>query len=295
MRQCSRWWWHHSVPVLALARKRTPRFMLPVVARTAASSALPASKDATPPLILALDLDETLLRPKISGDSGHRTRVLKTVDFEVKLPVGTGVNCQISLRPGVDKFFEWIRARREDGVLEGPWLFAQGHVRYVGPVLTKLDPEGDIFGERVLSKQDCTKAQIPGYVLKDLTRMVPEESIPQVILVDNNAVSAILHPDNALLVRDWRSDGKPDTELERVIATLDALIANGGAVAGNYAGLLAMSTKRHDAFSKELPGLMSLISTDLDEGESLQGRLTKTWMTACRMKQELLDLPKGEY
>uniref|UniRef100_A0A7S1KWH9 Mitochondrial import inner membrane translocase subunit TIM50 n=1 Tax=Alexandrium catenella TaxID=2925 RepID=A0A7S1KWH9_ALECA len=257
-----------------------------------------------PPYLLALDLDETLVRPKIHGVPEHRARTLKSVDFEVSLPVGEGVPCQISLRPGLAAFFDWMRKRRAEGTLEGPWLFAQGAPVYVKPVLKRLDPSGDIFGDRLLTKEHCTVPKTPGYVLKNLTSLVKGDNsgagVGRVILVDNNAVSAILHPTNTLMVRDWRGDRPQDNELERVSSVLDELTAAmregaEGVVPGDYASLMSSRTPGYSVFCQEMRGLHSLLDSDLSAGEPLKQRLRHAWGIACRSKEELLGLGPGEH
>ncbi|CAK0894039.1 unnamed protein product [Prorocentrum cordatum] len=127
-----------------------------------------AQESGVQPLVLLLDLDETLLRPRIPQVHKYD---LASVDLSITIPVNDGVHCDLSLRPGLARFFEWIRERRRAGRLEGPWLFAQGHSAYVTAVLAELDPEKDIFSDRVLSKDDaCTPTKTP-WVLKDLTKV----------------------------------------------------------------------------------------------------------------------------
>mmetsp|Transcript_31044 Transcript_31044/g.72087 ORF Transcript_31044/g.72087 Transcript_31044/m.72087 type:complete len:294 (+) Transcript_31044:90-971(+) len=261
---------------------------------------------ATPPLVLALDLDETLLRPKIPAVAEHRRRRLALVDFEVNLEINGGTLCQVSLRPGLTEFFQWVRGRRTEGVLSGPWVFAQGASVYVEAVMQKLDPTGDIFEDRVFTKESCTTLKTPGYVLKDLTSLAAAASkegtrcqVSQVILVDNNAVSAILHPRNTLLVRDWRGDGRADAELRRITTSLDSLITDmrhgdHGLEPGDYAGLLAQRTPRLLAFREELEALHKFLDTEPSRGQ-LKQRLTRAWDLSCTSKQKLLGLAEGEH
>lgn len=206
-----------------------------------------AGEHQVPPLVLVVDIDETLLRPRILPQ--HSNRKLARVDHKLTIDVGDGVHCEISVRPGVDAFFDWIRDRRSAGVIEGPWIFAQGARPYVDAVLSKLNPEGDVFSTRLLTHEDCTRVKVPGYVLKDLTR-VPSDDIgatpglSRVILVDNNSMSAILHPMNTLMIRDYRGleTEDQDAELERITDTLDELIST---VRGE--------ARRHEPAAREVP------------------------------------------
>jgi len=259
-----------------------------------------SSVQVSVPLILVLDLDETLLRPKIPNVAEHARRSLTKVDFEATINVNGGVPCLVSLRPGLTAFFDWIRARRLAGAIEGPWLFAQGQLPYVDALLAKLDPERDIFSNRVLTKEACTIPKMPGYVLKDLSRLPCEtvngvDAVSRMILVDNNSISAVLYPENVLLVRDWRGDRADDDELARVSTTLDSLLLPTEGPAGHYARQLAQMTPGHDRFRGQIPVLRSLVDSKLQDGEKPDRRLRQTWAQACKMKQELLGLPVGEY
>eukprot|EP00928_Gymnodinium_smaydae_P022654 TRINITY_DN18960_c0_g1_i2.p1 TRINITY_DN18960_c0_g1~~TRINITY_DN18960_c0_g1_i2.p1 ORF type:complete len:293 (-),score=29.06 TRINITY_DN18960_c0_g1_i2:89-967(-) len=247
------------------------------------------STRASPPLILLLDLDETLLRPKFPTAPEHAHRKMDKADFEVNVDVGDGVSCLLSMRPGLAEFFDWIRVRRSEGVLEGPWLFAQGKQPYIDAVLPVVDPDGDIFSTRILAHEACTQVKTPGYVLKDLHR-VPcdsaegETRVPQMILVDNNPVSAFLHPRNTFVVRDWKADREDDVELARVSATLDALIADSADLGGDYASKLAQMTPGHGNFCKQLNTLRPLLEGKLRDGEKVERRIRQIWDRACKMK-----------
>eukprot|EP00927_Polykrikos_kofoidii_P067479 TRINITY_DN62969_c0_g1_i1.p1 TRINITY_DN62969_c0_g1~~TRINITY_DN62969_c0_g1_i1.p1 ORF type:complete len:350 (+),score=57.64 TRINITY_DN62969_c0_g1_i1:198-1247(+) len=266
-----------------------------------------------PPLALVLDIDETLLRPKIIGVPGHKNRQLRHVDFRVTIKLGDGLPCDICLRPGVKTFFDWVRKTRSAGLIEGPWLFTQGARPYVEALLTKLDPDGDLFSDRVLSQEMCMQTKTPGYVLKDLSRVpigvCKDDPLPlsRVILVDNNAMSAILCPENVLMVRDWRGakeDNAEDAELQRVSDLLDEVIASaraealataepGKASRVNYVRQMVAMHPRHDRFRARTPELRMVL-----DGESLDGdlrtRLRRAWDTADMLKRELLDLAPEE-
>eukprot|EP00439_Symbiodinium_sp_Y106_P065300 s2821_g10.t1 len=74
------------------------------------------------PLLLVLDLDETLVRVCCKGV--HHNRNLRVVDFRVPIEVGalpkaTTFDCGVALRPGVESFMEWIKERRREGLIEG--------------------------------------------------------------------------------------------------------------------------------------------------------------------------------
>lgn len=252
------------------------------------------------PLVLLLDLDETLLRPRIPQVHKYD---LASVDLSVTIPVNDGVHCDLSLRPGLWEFFDWIRERRGAGRIEGPWLFAQGHDAYVSAVLAELDPERDLFSDRVLSKEACTPTRTP-WVLKDLTK-VPcsggggAEGLRRMVLVDNNTMSCILHPENSLMVRDWLGLGAADAELERVGRVLDGLMerAQEDAASGrqaDYAGHLVQTMPRHPEFQRRLRDLRRRIEEPAPMGVALRDVHKELWSEACDAKRELLGLGPGE-
>lgn len=252
------------------------------------------------PLVLLLDLDETLLRPRIPKVHKYD---LASVDLSVTIPVNDGVRCDLSLRPGLGAFFDWIRERRSAGRLEGPWLFAQGHAAYVNAVLAEVDPEKDIFSDRVLSKESCTPTRTP-WVLKDLTK-VPcsggggAGSLQRMVLVDNNTMSCILAPENTLMVRDWLGAGAADAELERVSQVLDGLMERAleDAASGrqaDYAGHLVQTMPRYPEFQRRLRDLRRRIDEPAPMGMSLRELHKELWNEACDAKRELLGLAPGE-
>jgi len=268
--------------------------------RPLASSSL---KDAVaPPLILLLDLDETLIRPKLQRV--HASRTLSSTDFRIL--IDGSIECQASLRPGLQEFFDWIRERRASGHIAGPWIYGQGAKKYIAPVLRQLDPKKEIFGDRILAKPSCTPLKNPWpWVLKGLTHeggdddgedSLSSANVSRMVLVDNNIMSAILHPENTLVVRDWLADGAEDTELARVAATLDAAISADAAdgASGDYAGQLAKTTPRFDGFRDSLADIYARMQEPPDSTRPLKTVLIETWEEACEAKRKLLDLSPGQ-
>merc|ERR1719498_1713718 len=81
---------------------------------------------------------------------------------------------RVALRPGLSKFFEWIKTRRAEGLIEGPWIFTQGSSLYLNAVVPQIDPTGDLFanGDRILTRGACTRLQKPWpWVHKELDRV----------------------------------------------------------------------------------------------------------------------------
>lgn len=185
------------------------------------------------PLLLVLDLDETLVR--VACDNVHKTRKMKIVDFSVPVEIGDppdSFNCRVRKRPGLDKFFDWIKERRNAGLIEGPWLFTTSAPQYTKALLRRIDPGGHMFGLRVLARQACEPSGMPGFMLKDLAQ-IPSKfdgAEHRKVLVDNNPVSCIVNPSNAVLIRDWLGHDSEDQELARVQTCLDLAIQKAGSL-----------------------------------------------------------------
>eukprot|EP00928_Gymnodinium_smaydae_P082038 TRINITY_DN65471_c0_g1_i1.p1 TRINITY_DN65471_c0_g1~~TRINITY_DN65471_c0_g1_i1.p1 ORF type:complete len:292 (-),score=35.67 TRINITY_DN65471_c0_g1_i1:93-968(-) len=261
------------------------------------------SGNASPPLVLVLDLDETLVRPVVHGN--HKNRTLSKVDKTVTIPVGNGVRCDLSFRPGLDDFFTWIKERRTAGALEGPWLFAQGQPAYVKAVLPTIDKDGHIFGDRILDHRSCTVLdRSPAYNLKDLSR-IPldgggEAHLSRMVLVENFALSCVLNPGNALLVTDWKGDDESDGELLRICGALDDLISEvggSGDSAGDYAGRLVEKTPGHARFRERLEALHERLLAGPPSLSPMKMRkhMQEVFEEACDAKRDLLGLGPGEY
>jgi TFIIF-interacting CTD phosphatase-like protein len=180
------------------------------------------------PMLLVLDLDETLVR--VSCEGVHK-RQLDRVDFTVSVNIGTGYECKVSVRPGVEEFLSWIQERRRQGAIEGPWIFTTSTARYTKEILRHLDPGGRVFGLNVLTQPACTSPRLPGFFLKDLAHVPPRNNdvdLRRKVLVDNNPVSCVINPDHSVLIRDWLGKDEPDEELARVSTLLDNVIADSG-------------------------------------------------------------------
>lgn len=275
-----------------------------------------ALQDAVaPPLILLLDLDETLIRPKLQRV--HRKRTLSHTDFRIL--IDGNIECQAALRPGLQDFLEWIKERRASGHIAGPWIFGMGARSYIRPIISRLDPSKKIFGNRILARDKCTALMPPWpWFLKSLTQVPCEcgtrsgregnadhacgschaANIPRMVLVDNNVMSCILHPENSLLIRDWQADGTDadDSELARVSSTIDAIIAADAAdgASGNYAHQLAKMTPGFDEFQRRLAELHARMQEAPDPARPPKDVLIEVWEEACSMKRMLLNLGPNE-
>ncbi|CAK0844756.1 unnamed protein product [Prorocentrum cordatum] len=129
-------------------------------------STLPVQKSTVEPMLLVLDLDETLVRVSCEGVHCHK-RKLDRVDFSVDVQLDVSHRCHVSVRPGVDDFLAWIQERRRQGVMDTPWIFTTSTARYTKAILRHLDPGGRVFGLNVLTQQACALPRLPGFFLKE--------------------------------------------------------------------------------------------------------------------------------
>lgn len=198
----------------------------------------------------------------------------------------------MAVRPGLEDFFEWIHERRSAGAIEGPWVFTTSSPKFAKAVLKRIDQGGRIFSMRVLTSEACNPASLPGFLLKDLDRVPPAGATDtrRKVLVDNNPVSHVLNPDNAVLVRDWLGDNPSDTELARVQSLLeDVLACRDGSTTGNYTASLTRATRGHDDFRERLQALRDqLAAAPPTEVPSLRAALRAIASECNNIKQRLL-------
>lgn len=255
------------------------------------------SSSATPPaapLILILDIDETLVRVRCEGVHDKRKR-LESPCFNMSVDLGRSqvFDCAVVRRPGLDSFLQWIQERKAAGLIEGPYLFTTSSKKYTKALLKFIDPGGKIFGLRVLARQACTPAGVPGFALKDLDVVPPsgEAAGRRKLLVDNNPVSHVLYPGGAVLVRDWLGEDQADGELRRVQELVDALLADPEARAtGDYTKALSRLTPdRGEPFRRELLALREkLAETPPADLVEVRARVRAVAADANDLKRNLL-------
>merc|ERR1712032_937019 len=120
--------------------------------------------------------------------------------------------------------------------------------------------------------------------------------LSRMILIDNNVISAILHPRNVMVVRDWLSKGAADTELARVSSALDAFIAEvqNGEPRG-YVDCLVDAQPGHADFQRRLCELHTLLDAEPPDGQPIAQVLKAVWNRAAEIKRGFLDLKEGEH
>jgi len=252
-----------------------------------------------PPLLLVLDLDETLVR--VCCEGVHHNRSLPRVDFRVMVDVGeppktTSFDCGVAMRPGLESFLEWIQERRDAGMVEGPWLYTTATANITKAVLRRIDPGGKIFRMRVLTREACVPVRMPGFFLKDLGRVPSEagcQSLRRRVLVDNNPVSCIMNPESSVLVRDWLGNDPADAELERVRSVIDTMVEREQALeeedSGDYVSHLSQLIPGHATFRERLQELgLRLDASPPTEVKSLRSAMKSAMAECMDIKRELL-------
>jgi len=154
---------------------------------------------------------------------------------------------------------------------------------------------------RVLTRDICTPSKLPGFFLKDLSRIPSAESqgsdeLRRRVLIDNNPVSCVLNPESSMLVRDWLGESVVDNELQRVQETLDAMLENNARtcthaddVVSDYAGQLMALTPGHDRFSHRLKVLQQqLDASPASEVSELRAAMRAVAAECNSIKKDLL-------
>jgi Dullard-like phosphatase family protein len=139
--------------------------------------------------ILVLDLDETLVHGTFTPPDQY--------DFTVTVPIEAQVyEAFIQKRPFVDDFIQAVLN------LFYVVVFTASLRQYADPIIDQICPS--LPAKQRMFRDDCTFKD--GCFVKDLSIFnVPLE---QVIIVDNNPASFLLHPENALLSDTW--EGNPE-------------------------------------------------------------------------------------
>lgn len=180
--------------------------MLDVIECVEAEHSRDQTKTCLPPLVVVLDLDQTLIHSFHDSDMPH--------DFRIG---DNGLNCvYVARRPGVIKFLDWLQ---RPGIVVA--LYTAGQREYVRNILEVLDPNGTLF-QQVKCRRDCLVTPMKGVYSKDLRKFTDDMS--RVVLVDNSPWSFHLQPRNGILVKDWRGHNSDDSEMSRVQRVITRLL-----------------------------------------------------------------------
>jgi CTD nuclear envelope phosphatase 1 len=121
----------------------------------------------------------------------------------------------VNLRPGLTDFLKAVSAKYETHI------FTASLAVYADPLLNQLDPDGTMFAGRWYREHCAFHPSQQAYV-KDLDRLPFKEQLNRVVLVDNNPLSFLTHPNNGILVSSFYNDPN-DTSLQSVWHLLQEL------------------------------------------------------------------------
>jgi Dullard-like phosphatase family protein len=146
-----------------------------------------------------------------SSSSSSANRRVDT--FRFALPDGDWV--YVNLRPGLMEFLRAVSAKYETHI------FTASLAVYADPLLNQLDPDGTMFSGRWYREHCAFDPSQQAYV-KDLDRLPFKEQLHRVVLVDNNPLSFLTHPNNGILVSSFYNDPN-DSSLQSVWHLLQEL------------------------------------------------------------------------
>ena len=196
---------------------------------TTATQSTDVAKEYESDLVVVLDMDECLIHsqflssPQTAQVYAHQLQQQrrqsakigsKVVDhFKITLPEGDLVH--VNIRPGLREFLENCTQRFETHI------FTAASSVYAKPVLDNLDPDGTMFAGRWY-REHCQYVEKPQRAyLKNLDNL-PLADLSRVVLVDNNPLSFLTHPENGILVSSFYHDPN-DTSLRTVWKLLQKL------------------------------------------------------------------------
>jgi Dullard-like phosphatase family protein len=155
-------------------------------------------------------------RQRNSANMNSNTDVVD--HFRVHLP-STGDLVHVNVRPGLRDFLQKVSSKFETHV------FTAAMSVYAQPVLNQLDPHGEMFSQ-VWYREHCRYDAQQNAYLKDLdalslppnnkssTTLTSSSSTlntRRTVLIDNNPLSFITHPENGILVSSFYNDAQDNT------------------------------------------------------------------------------------
>jgi Dullard-like phosphatase family protein len=148
-----------------------------------------------------------------STDNSSSSANRRVDTFRFALPDGDWV--YVNLRPGLVEFLRAVSAKYETHI------FTASMAVYADPLLNQLDPDGTMFSGRWYREHCAFDPSQQAYV-KDLDRLPFKEQLHRVVLVDNNPLSFLTHPNNGILVSSFYNDPN-DSSLQSVWHLLQEL------------------------------------------------------------------------
>ncbi|CBQ70754.1 related to TIM50-mitochondrial inner membrane import translocase subunit [Sporisorium reilianum SRZ2] len=141
------------------------------------------------PYTMVIDIDDLLVHSEWSREHGWRT----------------------AKRPGLDYFLGYLSQFYEIVLFTTQPFFT------AGPIIEKLDPDRR-FIAYTLFRESCRT--VDGKLVKDLSHL--NRDLSKVVVVDTNADSFRLHPENGIVIKPWKGD-KADRELVGLVPFFEAM------------------------------------------------------------------------
>ena len=128
----------------------------------------------------------------------------------------------VTKRPGLDAFLATLAEHFEVVV------FTAGTRAYAKPILDRIDPTGEIYGDNRLYRDSCTSRKGPGrrkdFYTKNLKLL--GRDLSRTVLIDNTSACFLCQPDNGIPIASFfalPSQLRTDVEFDRVLADLAEL------------------------------------------------------------------------
>lgn len=151
---------------------------------------------------LVLDLDETLVHASFQRPEQY--------DFELQLEFNNHpIKVYIQKRPGVDEFLNSVVYQFD------VFIFTASMMEYAFPVVRQLLPT--IPESHILTRNHCKLMN--GMIVKDLS--IFRRSMGSIIIVDNNALSFQLQPENGIPISTWVGDYEDNALLDVLLPFLN--------------------------------------------------------------------------
>jgi CTD nuclear envelope phosphatase 1 len=162
------------------------------------------------PLIVVLDLDETLVHSTFHGSGARMYRQIEKRKSKIRrqcesfsLILDDGDRVTVNKRPHVDAFMKALQSPEFE-----PHVFTAALASYASPVMDRLEQDqGQQLFKRRMYRDSCTPTGM-GTFAKDLDTLYSDLS--RVVLVDNNPISLMKQPSNGILVPNFFDDPNDD-------------------------------------------------------------------------------------
>ena len=169
-----------------------------------------ATSNGLKPLIVVLDLDETLVHSTFHGSGARMYRQIEKRKSKIRrqcesfsLTLDDGDRVTVNKRPQVDEFMRALQSPEFE-----PHVFTAALASYASPVMDRLEKDqGRKLFVRRMYRDSCTPTGM-GTFAKDLSTLYGDLS--RVVLVDNNPISLMKQPSNGILVPSFFDDPNDD-------------------------------------------------------------------------------------